>query len=272
MGMIPVGARQVYYEQHGDFESAGAAPLMLISGMAGSCSGWLPLQVPEFAQTRPVLIFDHRGVGQSSDPGDPFEIADLAQDALDLLDALALPKVALLGTFMGGMIAQEMALSAPERIERLILVGTYARPDAKRRMLLQHWTDLVRQDVPVELLARHRLLWTLQDDTLEQGDLIEDMIAAYTEQGPPLSAEVFARQCTACSKHDTLDRLAAVACPTLVVSGRNDIVTPPKFHRELADGIHNARLVTLSYGGHLVMVESAERFNQTVLQFLAGPA
>ncbi len=270
MGIIPVAGRQVYYEQHGDFESSDATPLLLINGMAGSCAGWLPLQVPEFVQSRPVLIFDHRGVGESTDPGGPFSIGDLARDTLGLLDALGLARVALLGTFMGGMIAQEIALQAPERVDRLVLVGTYARPDAKRRMLLAHWADLVAQDYTLDFIARHRLLWTLQDDTLEQDDLIEDMIASYTAQAPPLGADVFRRQCEACAGHDTLDRLASIRCPALVVCGRHDIVTPPKFHRDLAHGLADARLVTLSYGGHLVMVESAERFNQTVVQFLDG--
>jgi len=270
MAIISIDGRQVYYERHGDFEAPGAQPLLLINGMAGSCSGWLPLQVPAFSKARPVLIFDHRGVGQSTDPGGPFSVADLARDTFALLDALEVPSAALLGTFMGGMIAQEMAIAAPDRVERLVLVGTYARPDAKRRMLLEHWTDLVTHGFPLEILARHRLLWTLHDDTLEQTDLIEEMVEAFTRDAAPLSEDLFARQCAACAGHDTIDRLAAITCPTMIIGGRDDLVTPPKLHRELADLIRDARLVTLSYGGHLVVAESAERFNQTVLQFLEG--
>jgi pimeloyl-ACP methyl ester carboxylesterase len=68
--------------------------------------------------------------------------------------------------------------------------------------------------------------------------------------------------------HDTSDRLGALVHPALIICGRNDILTPPKFHRELADLIPESRLVTMSFGGHLVMVEAAERFNQIVTQFL----
>ncbi|HYB12267.1 MAG TPA: alpha/beta hydrolase, partial [Myxococcota bacterium] len=86
--------------------------------------------------------------------------------------------------------------------------------------------------------------------------------------GAPLSNDLFIRQCNACLGHDARDRLRHVEQRTLVVCGRHDLLTPPKFHRELADEIPNAMLVTISYGGHLVMAESAERFNHVVSQFL----
>ena len=84
----------------------------------------------------------------------------------------------------------------------------------------------------------------------------------------PMPADLLARQCEACLSHDTADRLRQISQPTLVICGRQDALTPPKFHRELADEIRDARLVTFPYGAHLVMAESAERFNHTVLQFL----
>jgi pimeloyl-ACP methyl ester carboxylesterase len=243
-------------------------PLVLVMGMGGSCRGWLPLQVPEFSQSRRTLIFDHRGAGGSEDPGGPFSTRQMADDTAGLLDALGIERADVLGVFMGGMVAQELALAHPGRVERLVLVGTWARADAKRRMLLAHWRDLARSGAPVESLVRERLLWTLQDDTLEQQDLIDAMVEFFTRDGAPLSADVFARQCEACLHHDSADRLRRIRQRTLVLCGRNDALTPPKFHRELADEIPDAHLVTIAHGAHLVMAESAESFNRTVLQFL----
>jgi pimeloyl-ACP methyl ester carboxylesterase len=265
MPHLAVRGRKVYLEVHGDHPGA---PLLLVMGMGGSCRGWLPLQVPEFQKTRRTVIYDHRGVGGSEDPGGAFSTADLADDAAGLLDALRIERADVLGAFMGGMVAQELALRHPQRVERLVLVGTYARPDAKRRLLLQHWRELARADAPLEVLIRERLLWTLQDETLEQQDLIDAMVAFFTREEPTFTSDVFARQCEACLGHDATDRLRKIRPRTLVVCGRHDALTPPKFSRELADEIPDAHLVTLPNCGHVVMVESAERFNHLVQQFL----
>jgi len=266
MPLATVAGRKVYYELHGE---AAGEPLLLLSSMGGSCRGWLALQVPEFAPVRRSLIFEHRGVGESEDPGGPFTTADLADDTAALLDALSIPRADVLGQFMGGMVAQELALRHPERVRRLVLVGTYARPDAKRRLLFEKWRAMARDGVSPEVFVRERLLWTLQDETLEQADLVDAMARSFPDGQLPSSPDLFMRQCDACSGHDTSGRLREISHPTLVICGRQDQLTPPRFHRELADEIPDARLVTLAYGAHLVIAESAERFNHTVLQFLA---
>ena len=267
MPSIAYRGRQIEYELHGEGDGP---PLVLSTGTGGSYKGWLPLQVSELSANRKLVLYNHRGVGDSDDDGKRFTTADLADDLVGLLDALSIPEVDVLGAFMGGMAAQELALSHPARVRRLVLTGTYARADAKRRMLLDHWASFAARDGSMETMARERMLWSLQDDTLAQTDLIEGMMEYLTRRGVPFTADLFARQCQACMEHDTYDRLHAVEQPTLVISGRRDHLTPPKFHRELAEEIPNARLTTLRYAAHLVMVEAAERFNALVLEFLEG--
>ncbi len=262
---------KIEYEVHGPDAEVGANPLVLLNGTGGSSRGWLPLQVPEFSKSRRTVLINHRGVMGSEDPGGPFTTADLADDAASVLDALNIEKADVLGSFMGGMAAQELALRHPSRVDHLTLLGTYARPDAKRRLVLEDWASLARAEISQEILLRTRLAWTLEDRTLEQTDLIEGMLKFFEDEGSPVSHDLFVRQCEACLAHDSLDRLGQLAHPTLVICGRRDRLTPPTLHRELADHIPNARLVVLQYGAHLVMVESAERFNQVVLQFLDSP-
>jgi len=265
MAQVSVGGRKVYYELHG--EHAGN-PLLLVMGMGGSCRGWLPLQIPDFSGERTTLIYDHRGVGGSDDPGGEFTTPLLADDAVALLDALDIERADVLGVFMGGMVAQEMALRHPQRVGHLLLTGTFARPDAKRRLLLEHWRDLARAEMPALTLVRERLLWTLLDETLELTDLIDSMLEFFTREGMPPSADVFARQCEACLHHDTWDRLGEITHPTLVVCGEHDRLTSLAQHRQLAEAIPRSHLVTISSGAHLVMLETAEHFNRIVLQFL----
>jgi pimeloyl-ACP methyl ester carboxylesterase len=235
--------------------------------MGGSCRGWLPLQVPAFSKARRTLIYDHPGVGGSETLAGDFGTAELADTAAGLLDALQIERASVLGIFMGGMVAQQLALRHAERVSHLVLVGTYARPDARRRILLEQWRELVGLAPPVEMMVRERLLWTLADETLEQRDLIEAMTRFYSREAAPFISEVFARQCEACLRHDTTARLGEIRAPTLVLCGRDDRLTPPKLHRELAEGIPEARLATFP-GAHLVLAESAEAVNRAVLQFL----
>jgi pimeloyl-ACP methyl ester carboxylesterase len=266
MPLIDVGQRKVYHEIHGD---AAGTPLLLVAGMAGSCQGWLPLQIPEFSKHHRVVSFDHRGVGGSSDPGGPFNIAQFADDAVELLDALGIGRAHVLGSFMGGMVAQEMALRHADRVERLVLTGTYARPDAKRRLLLEHWAKLAQGGASLEALIRERLLWTLLDETLESTELIHSMIEFFAKDGMPLSAEVLARQCDACLGHDTADRLGDILHSTLVICGEQDRLTPTALNRQVADSIPHARMIAIPYTAHLVLFEAAEHYNRVVLQFIA---
>ena len=266
MPLASVSGRKVYYEVHGE---APGTPLVLVMGMAGSCKGWLALQVPDLAPHHRTLIYENRGVGESEDPGGPFSTADLADDLAGLLDALKIRRAHVLGAFLGGMTAQELALRHPSRVEKLVLVGTYARPDAKRRLLLEKWREMARHDFGPAVMVRERLLWTLRDETLEQSDLVDAMAASFPGSGFPLGRDVFVRQCDACLSHDTVDRLRQIRQPTLVICGRHDQLTPPKLHRELADEIPNAHLMTLSSGAHLVMAECAQQLNEAVLHFLA---
>jgi pimeloyl-ACP methyl ester carboxylesterase len=266
MPLASVAGRKIYYESHGD---GPGAPLVLVMGMAGTCRGWHALQVPELSKHHRVVIYDHRGVGESEDPGGAFTTADLADDLAALLDALEIPRAHVLGVFLGGMVAQELALRHPMRVARPLLAGCYARPDATRRLLLAKWTDMARASTPPEVFVRERLLWTLQDETLEQGDLVDAMARSFPGEGAaPFPADLFVRQCDACLAHDTLDRLHLVHQPTLLLCGRHDQLTPPKLHRAMADAIPGARLVTFQFGAHLVMAESALSFNRAVVQFL----
>jgi pimeloyl-ACP methyl ester carboxylesterase len=254
-----------YYEVHGD---AAGPPLLLIMGMGGSCRGWLALQVPDFAPRHRTVIYDHRGVGETGDPGGPFSTADLADDAAGLLDALEIERAHVLGAFMGGMVAQQLALRHPARVERVAFVGSWARADAKRRMLLEKWKEMVAHGNPLETIAKERMLWTLSDETLEQTDLVHPMLQGYLRERFPLSGDTFVRQCDACLGHDALEQLGAIRVPALVICGQQDQLAPPKFSRELAAAIPGAQLVTIPGAAHLVMVEAAKRFDQVVLQFL----
>jgi pimeloyl-ACP methyl ester carboxylesterase len=257
---------EIWYEEHGD---GPGRPLVLVSGLGGSCQGWLVLTVPDLGRSRRCVIFDLRGAGRSQDPGGPFTARDLADDALALLDHLRIERAHVLGTFLGGLVGQELALAAPERVASLVLVGAFARLDAKRRMLLETWKELAQYELPTELRVRTRLLWTLHEDTLEQRELVDQMVRFFARDTAPVQEKLFARQVDACLAHQSLPRLAALRVPALVVAGEDDRLTPPRLTRELANAIPGARMVLMPGVGHLAMAEAAPRFNRLVERFLA---
>jgi len=257
----------IHYEVHG---SGQRTPLLLIMGMGGTCQGWLTVTVPDLVKAgRRIVIFDNRGAGQSEDPGGAFSTVEMAEDARALLDHLGIARAHVLGGFLGGMIGQELAIHHPARVASLILVGTYARADAKRRMVLDLWKSMVELHVPAELRIKKRLIWTLGDATLAQEDLIEAMWRFYLRDDAPMDDRVFVRQAEACIAHDALERVAEIIAPTLVVVGEGDILTPPHLARELVGRIKGSRLVTLPNAGHLVAAELAPRFNRLVNRYLA---
>ena len=255
----------LYYETHG---GGDGLPVVLIMGAGGSCAGWSVVTVPELGKDRTNVIFDNRGAGRSADPGADFTTRDLADDTLAVLDHLAIPRAHVLGGFLGGMVAQELALAHPERVQTLTLVGTCGRVDPKRRMLLEIWQELAQAPVPLETRIKNRLVWTLHDLTFKQEDLIERMLRFYREDDAPMEDRVFVRQIQAVLDHDTLARVERLDMPTLVVCGEQDILTPLHLHRQLANRIPNSRLVQIPGAGHLVAAEMAPRFNRLVSRFL----
>ncbi len=257
----------IHYEVHGD---GAGTPLVLVMGMGGTCQGWLTVTVPDFIKAgRRCVIFDNRGAGQSEDPGGPITTAEMAEDTRALLDHLGIARAHVLGGFLGGMIAQELAIAHPTRLASLILVGTYARADAKRRAIVDLWKSMVELGVPAELRIKNRLIWTHGEATLEQEDLIEAMWRFYLRDDAPIDDKVFARQAEACMRHDALDRIGRIEAPTLVVNGEGDILTPQHLAREIVSRVRNSRLVLLPNAGHLVAAELAPRFNRLVIRFLA---
>src|SRR3990172_9311716 len=115
MPTAPVRDLMMYYEEAGSGE-----PLVLIMGLGGDLQGWA-FQAPVLAQHFRVITFDNRGAGRTSAPDRPSSIAAMADDTAGLMDYLGIQKAHVLGFSMGGYIAQELALSRPDRVDQLIL-------------------------------------------------------------------------------------------------------------------------------------------------------
>ena len=262
MPTIEANGQRLYYEEHGDGE-----PLLCVMGLAANTLAWA-LQVNAFAERHRAVIFDNRDVGQSSMAGEPYEIRDMAQDALALADALELDSFHLLGYSMGGAIAQEAALAAPERIRTLTLAVTFASAGSYGRKLAEVWGGRRARESREEHVDELMLLVHSEEffENAEMVTYVRQMMLADPNPQPP---EAFVRQLGASSRHDTRDRLASLDMPVHVIGAGHDILVPVWKSAEIADLIPGAKLSTIERCPHAANIERAEEFNTIVLEGIA---
>jgi pimeloyl-ACP methyl ester carboxylesterase len=249
MPTIERGAHQIHYEALG---RADAPVLLLVMGMGLSSRSWHTL--PELLRDDfRVVVFDNCGTGRSSVPRALYRIADMADDAAAVLDALGVDRAYVFGLSMGGMIAQELALRYPERVRALVLGATFAAH--------------LRSKKPPPAVAFELLRALLRGARLPPAQLARLLVSpGYFSRDPGgfgrwmrrierLPGSVALRQITAVALHDTRRRLRGLKVPTLVVTGDADRLVPPANSHALARLIPGARLLVVPGAGHVFPVE-----------------
>jgi 3-oxoadipate enol-lactonase len=240
----------------------GGAPLLLVHGLGYTREGWGP-QRQLLARSYRVLSYDNRGIGESEIPPGPYSVAELADDALQVLNEAGVERAHVLGASLGGMVAQLLAAEQPERVDRLMLAGT--TPGGAAAYPLPQQTLALMAEAPS--LPPEVALRRFVENALAPGSPFVDEVLAYRQQHPPDPAG-WAAQAAAGSTWDADGRLARIAAPTLVLAGTADAVVDPRNAQLLADAIPNVRLELIDGAGHLPFWERAEEFAALVERFL----
>lgn len=245
-----------YYATHGR-----GAPLLMLMGLGGSSDSWGNAFTHPLARTFRLLLPDHRGTGRTPRGDAPYTIAQLARDALAVLDAERLPRAHVLGVSMGGMVAQELAIRYPDRVAGLVLGCTtaggrrFVPPDPAVFRELQERGILGAPALVVtpEFAARHpERLARLGMQTLLR----------------PTSPETWRLQLQAIAAFDVSDRLHQIAAQTLVITGDRDLIMPVQNSYALARGIRGATGVVVKGTGHCFFWEAPERAAKAIREFL----
>jgi pimeloyl-ACP methyl ester carboxylesterase len=251
---------ELWVEQAGDGED-----VLFVSGLADEGACWVD-QVRGLADRFRVTTFDNRGVGRSATPDGPFRIEDFAADTVALLDALGIGSAHVVGSSMGGAIAQELALAHPERVRSLVLNGTWCRGDRFLHEIFRSWTWSAQKADSIRDFLVAVNLWCFAPRIWNEGTMDEWLDAA--EASPHAqSVDAFCRSAEALLHHDTADRLAGISVPTLVTVGALDLVLPERYSRELANRITGARLVAVEEAGHQPFQELPDEYNRLLLDF-----
>jgi 3-oxoadipate enol-lactonase len=259
------GSVRIAYSERGQ-----GPPLLLVHGLAYCRLGWGPAAERLSAGHR-VISFDNRGVGESDAPRGPYTVAGLASDAIAVLDAAGVDKAHVVGMSLGSLVAQTLAVSAPERVDRLVLVGStpggwfsYPIPRPFLLILLQ-----------APALERENLLRRLVENGLsprtraERPALVEEILCYRRQSSPSLGA--WLSQASAGALFG-FGRARPITAPTLVVHGADDAVIDPRNARLLARAIPGAQLEVFEDAGHLLFWEQSDRFVETVERFLDADA
>lgn len=267
MALIEVGEIALDCERSGE-----GPPLLLIMGMSGTSLHWGEPFLEQLRRDFEVISYDHRGVGTSTRLEGPITIAQMAHDAADLLAALDLDSAHVLGISMGGMIAQELSLSHPERVRTLTLGCTYCGGPT---------STLTSEDVLRRLVEamnsgdRQRALRTGWEVNVSPAVAADEQawsqFRAIAERRA-VAIPVIMAQMQACVAHDTSTRLAGMKPPTLVIHGTEDEMLPVANGRLIASLIPGARLEILDGVGHLFFWEQPERSAELVRSHAAVPA
>jgi pimeloyl-ACP methyl ester carboxylesterase len=263
MPRVRVGALDLAYETEGQGD-----PVLVLSGLGGEHHSWDFVR-PELARRHRLVLLDNRDAGASDEASGAYGIADMAADALGVMDHLGIERFHLLGASMGGAVAQQVALQAPYRVGAMVLVGTWGRTDGFLRTILGGWRRLAAQVAPEELLAA-MLPWafTPRFFAAPPAELVAWQAAAQA-RGLLRSVAAFQRQVDACLAHDTLDLLPLLRTPTLVLVGEDDILTPPRYGRALAAALASAEVVLVPASGHACFLETPQAVAERALRFFA---
>jgi 3-oxoadipate enol-lactonase len=245
------------------WESQGeGAPLLLIQGIGYTREGWGPLR-ERLARGYRVLSYDNRGIGESEIPPGPYTVADLAADAVQVLDEAEVERAHVLGLSLGGMAAQLLAADHPERVDRLVLASTtpgdgvgHPLPEQTRALIAEAAT------LPPEVALRRFVA-----NALAPGSPLVEEVLAYRQLHPP-DPVGWAGQAAAGLGWDAAEVLHRITAPTLVIAGTVDTVVDPMNAWVLSAGISGAELELIHGAGHLAYWERPEEFATLVERFL----
>lgn len=252
------------------YERAGSgAPLVFISGTGADLRNRPGVLDGPYPKAFNVLAYDQRGLGQSAKPGGPYSMIDYADDAAALMDHLGWPRARVLGVSFGGMVAQELVLRHPRKVERLVLACTSPGGAGGASFPFHEIGHLDRETrartlIPISDTRRDSAWAQANPDLYRQ---LVEMGAADPFADEPGHAAGARLQLEARAGHDAWDRLGQIACPVLVAGGRYDGVALPATQEKMAARIPGARLQMFE-GGHLFMIQDRAA-NPAILAFLA---
>lgn len=272
MPYAPLGDIRIYYESFGE-----GAPFLFVSGTGWPGEPWKIYQVPAFADRCRVIVYDHRGVGNSDAPEESYSTRQLAADAAGLLDAIGVEEPAhIIGHSMGGRVCQWLAIDHPEKVRSMILAasgsGAMGDPDYPRGLALHSMQSMIENGYEEHMRRHMRSAFFFPPRFVEeQPQVVERLFQAFWQRRPqlrPYLLHVIAR-----NQHETGELLGRITAPTLVLVGgedsaHSDTGNHVRSSRYLRDNIPGAHDEVVDGCAHGFLWQKPEQTNRIIRDWL----
>lgn len=263
MPYVNADGAKLYYEVHGD-----GPPLLMIPGF-GSTTLVYFANIAPLAEHFKVVVFDPRGSGRSDVPDSGYSMRSFVDDCVAVLREAGEESAHLVAASFGGMVAQNLALTYPERVRRLVLICTtpggphHVPPPPAQMAVFMAAGDIA--DPAAAVRSTYPLHYSDAYVAAHDAEIVERSLANAHLRSKPAGRM---GQLVAVSQHDTFDGLATLATPALVLHGDEDGVVPVENGRNIARQIPNARLKIYPGAKHIVFAECADEMNRDIILFL----
>lgn len=259
MPRIRAGQIELNYEIEGSGEA-----LVFINGITMDTNGWAN-QAPFFSRYFKVIRYDCRGQGLSDKPGEPYSQQMHADDLYNLLEALNIGKIHLVGLSNGGMIAQHFALKYPLKLFSLVLVDTCSYVDRLLQHMIETWIKATeiggnefRYDMSLPVIFSETFIKNNEENLIHMKE--NNLLAN--------DPKAIINLVKATSNHNLNDEVSNINCPTLIIAGEQDILIPPRHSKSLHKKIKGSELISIPNCGHVPSIEKPAEFNEIVYRFL----
>ncbi|MFX1395731.1 MAG: alpha/beta fold hydrolase [Promethearchaeota archaeon] len=264
MPKVLVNDINMYYEMKGN-----GFPIVMIMGLAGNANWWDAELIEELSKDYKTIVFDNRGVARTDNNDADFTMKDLADDTVGLMDALNIEKAHIMGISMGGVVAQELAINYPERVEKLILCSTscggahFVMPEPRVLGILAAG----RGDKTQEEFSRATTFLLYPEQFMkDHPEIVEERLQIRLQN--PIADNTYKRQAKSIFAITTGEGLQNLNIPTLVLHGKQDILIPPGNGEKIAELIPGAKLQLFEKTGHALFSIETDTVIKAVVDFL----
>lgn len=252
----------IFYQQYGE-----GPDLVLIGGLAADHTTWVPI-LKMLSKKYRVLVFDNRDVGQTKNSNGSYTLQDMAHDVAALMDALSIENATIIGHSLGGAITLEMCLSHAPRVATAVICASAAKLPLPSMLHVRSIIQLRELEINPGVVFETVLPWIFGESYLSNKKMVSGIIKSIVNNPYPQTLESFKNQARVSELINIVPELHKITTKTLIIAGRDDLITPLKCAQLIHSEINGSKLVIIDNCGHMLQFEQPEILVNAILEFI----